>query len=80
MAEEKKKKKLKKAQITSLVSKIIGITFLVIMYSLNVCGKVTLEVNELIKVTVTIVGLCGTIDINLMLDKFIGLCKENKGE
>lgn len=64
-------KKLKKAQLTSLLSKIIGITFLLVMYTLGVMGKVELDVNDLIKVTITTVGLCGTIDLNLMFDKFL---------
>lgn len=69
--EEKKKKKIKKAQLTSLISKIIGVAFLVTMYSLYVCNKVDLEVKELLLVTFSIVGLCGTIDINLFTDKIL---------
>lgn len=77
--EEKKKKKLKKAQLTSLISKILGVSFLIIMYTLYCLKKVSLDVDDLIKVTLTVVGLCGTIDINIFTDKILSYKKE-KGE
>jgi hypothetical protein len=70
------KKKVKKAQLTSLLSKIIGISFLVTMYTLNCLKMVTLNVNELVEVTVTIVSLCSTIDINIFVDKILSYKKE----
>jgi hypothetical protein len=77
--EEKKKKKLKKAQLTSLISKILGVSFLIVMYTLYCLKKVSLDVDDLIKVTLTVVGLCGTIDINIFTDKILSYKKE-KGE
>lgn len=84
MQEEKEnstnKKKLKKAQLTSLLSKIIGISFLIVMYTLSSLGKVNLDVDDLIKVTVTVVSLCGTIDINIFTDKILSYKKEKQCE
>lgn len=70
------KKKIKKAQLTSLLSKIIGISFLITMYTLYCLNKVNLDVDDLIKVTITVVGLCSTIDVNIFVDKIIKYKKE----
>lgn len=74
------KKKIKKAQLTSLLSKIVGVSFLIVMYTLYSLKKIDIDVDELIKVTLTVVGLCGTIDINIFTDKILSYKREKEKE
>lgn len=76
MAEEKnetleEKNKLFKAKTLSLISKIIGVVVILGGHVLKWLGKLpNAESSEIIACGFSVMAIFGTVDINIMLDKF----------
>lgn len=71
MEEEKLKENSGKARKFSLISKIIGAAVVLIGAVFKWVGWFqNCEINELCTVGFTIMGIFGTIDLNIALDKF----------
>lgn len=64
-------KKELKAKKVSLVGKIIAGSILLIGFVLKCLHVFDCEVDELIKVSFSILAICAPIDINISLDKFL---------
>jgi hypothetical protein len=58
-----------KAKTASLVSKVLGITWIVVATILKATGVFDLGVIDIILVGVVIAAIFVTVDINIMLDK-----------
>lgn len=67
---ESEKKELK-AKKVSLVGKIIAGTILFVGFILKCLHIFDCEVDDLIKVSFAILGICAPIDLNISLDKFL---------
>lgn len=73
MAEEiKEESKGLKAKTLSLISKILGIGIIIGGHVLKWLGKLPdATSNEIVVCGFAVMGICGTIDINILVDKFI---------
>lgn len=70
MTEGEEKKELK-AKTVSLVAKIIGAAVVLVGAVLKWLGIFTAcEINELCVVGFTVMGIFGTVDLNLLAEKF----------
>ena len=68
---QKEEKKELKAKKVSLIGKIISITILLVGFVLKCLHVFDCEVDDLIKVSFSILAICAPIDINISLDKFL---------
>lgn len=59
-----------KAKSLSLLAKIIGITVILGGFVLKSVGWWQCETDDLIKVGFSIMAICSTVDVNIMIDKF----------
>lgn len=66
-----------KARKVSLIGKITGGIILVVGFVLKSLGIFDCDVDDLIKVSFSIVAIFAPIDLNISLDKFLHKEKEN---
>ena len=72
MAEEKtENKKITDAKVMSKIFKVIAVVGIITCHILKWCGKLSAESTEICFMWAVVYGLgAGTIDLNIMLDKF----------
>jgi hypothetical protein len=73
MAEEEKteNKKITDAKVMSKIFKVIAVVGIITCHILKWCGKLSAESTEICFMWAVVYGLgAGTIDLNIMLDKF----------
>lgn len=72
MEEETKESKLSKAKTWSLIAKICGAVIIIIAFILKWLKVFDASISEILACGFSVMGVFGTVDANIIIDKFMG--------